>query len=216
MEELEEEVNRAIEVFVASIMRAVERAAIAALRAAWAGSSQAGDARAITMEAELGAGRARRRETAPPAARTLRRAPTPTDTAALVGRIVACVGDVGLRAPELAGQQIRRWHLGPGIGGAQVLGEATCHAQPDRPLAALHVRRERRPPESQIGRHPVRAFSPREVHESTERPLGSAQLEAECPTNREVLVQRSPEATHRPTPGHGGATERNASRSTLA
>lgn len=124
--------------------------------------------------------------------------------------------DVGLGTPELAWQQIRRRHHGPGIGGAQVLGEAAYHAQSDRSLAPLHVRRERRPPESQIGRHPVRAFSLREVHESTERPLGSAQFEAECPTNREVLVQRSLEATHRPTPGHGGATVRNAWRSTLA
>jgi DNA-binding transcriptional ArsR family regulator len=92
MEELEKELNRAIEAFLAAIMRAVERAAIAALRAAWAGSSQAGDARASTMEAELTAGRARRRETAASVARTPRPAPTPTDTAALVGRIVACVG----------------------------------------------------------------------------------------------------------------------------
>lgn len=92
MEELEEDVNRAIEAFLAAIMRAVERAAIAALRAALPGPSRVGDAHESAMEAARGEGHARRRETAPPAAPVPRRTSTPTDAAALGGRIVACVG----------------------------------------------------------------------------------------------------------------------------
>src|SRR5262245_44768858 len=92
MEELEQEVNQAIAAFLATIMRAVERAAIAAIRAALAGSPRRDDARVTAMEAAPRAGRARRHETAPPAVSAPRHAPTPTDAAALAGRIVACVG----------------------------------------------------------------------------------------------------------------------------
>lgn len=144
MEELEEEVNRAIEVFVASIMRAVERAAIAALRAAWAGSSQVGDARAITMEAELRAGRARRRETAPPAARTPRRAPTPTDTAALVGRIVACVG---------AHPGATVMHLAPYVGIHETTLRRHLHRLADDDLIRIDER-----PSTRFGGQPTRAY----------------------------------------------------------
>jgi hypothetical protein len=91
MMELEEEVNRVIAEFRSAIMRIVERAAIAALRGALAGSSPEVDARATVVEPAPGGGHARRRDTAP-AARAPRRAPTPTDTAELVGRIVTCVG----------------------------------------------------------------------------------------------------------------------------
>src|SRR5690349_6429485 len=73
-DDLERELNRAIEAFLTSIVRAALRAAIVALRAALAGSSVDG-ARAIGMQ------------TAPQA----RRVPTPTDAATLASRIVACV-----------------------------------------------------------------------------------------------------------------------------
>lgn len=89
MEDLEEDVNRAIEAFLATILRAVERAAIAAVRAALPGPSRVGDAHESATGAARGAGHAHRRETAPPAEPA---AHTPTDAAAQVGRIVACVG----------------------------------------------------------------------------------------------------------------------------
>lgn len=89
MMELEEEVNRVIAEFRSAIMHIVERAAIAALQAAFADSSHADDARATApAAAALGAGRDRH-ETAPPPPRA--RHPAPTDAAALVGRIVACL-----------------------------------------------------------------------------------------------------------------------------
>jgi hypothetical protein len=144
MVELEEDVNRAIEAFLAAIMRAVERAALAALRAALPGSSRLGDARENAMEAARGAGHLRRRETAPPAAPAPGRAPTPTDAATLVGRIVACVAaHPGATVMQLA----------PYVG----LHETTLRRHLHRMAHDALIRIEERP-SIRFGGQPTRAY----------------------------------------------------------
>lgn len=141
MEELEKEVNRAIKAFLAAIMSAVERAAIAALRAALAGSSRVGNARATGMKAASRAGHARRRETAPPAAPVQRGAP---DAAALVGRIVACVG---------ARQGSTVVQLAPYVGVHDTTLRRHLHRLADDGLIRIDER-----PSVRFGGQPIRAY----------------------------------------------------------
>ena len=123
------------------------------------------------------------------------------------------VGDPAARAPH---QQIGGRHLVGGIDRVQVRCETADDGQPLAVPVGACGRRQRRPRQGQLGRDRVRTSLVEPGEELGQQLAGALELVAQRATDCQVLIELALEPAHDRAPGHGRASVRSASRSTLA
>ena len=103
-----------------------------------------------------------------------------------------------------------------GVDRAQMRREAPHDRQPMAVPVRARLRRQRRPLERQPGSDNGLAALVEPGEELGQQLAGTLKLVTERPPNGEVLAQALLEHAHDRAPGHGRASSRSASRSTLA
>jgi hypothetical protein len=121
-------------------------------------------------------------------------------------------------APPLAVRhQPQRRHLGGGVDTGQIAGEATDGGHPPRPDARPSARlRLLGPRQRRLDRHGSGPAGIEIGDEARQQPPGLGQFVSQRTTQPQVVDESLLQRAHRAAPGHGWATCRSASRSTLA
>ena len=125
--------------------------------------------------------------------------------------------DVGRGASTVAWQQVSRRDLGGRVERGKPGREAADDRQPFGPPVPFVAGGQRRPRDRMFHGHRRRAGLVEIVDELREQPAGTLELVAHRPAGREVVAHGCSHRVHAaPLPGHGRASSRRESRSTLA
>jgi hypothetical protein len=123
----------------------------------------------------------------------------------------------GGRQALAVGQEPQRRYLRPGVDAGHMARESAGHGHPPGlHLAARPGLRMPRPCQSGLHGDDLSADVIEVGHEAGKQPGRLGQLVPEHPADTQVLLRPPGQGAHRPAPGHGRATVRNAARSTLA
>ena len=115
-----------------------------------------------------------------------------------------------------AAEQVSCGHLGAGIEGCQVSGEAARNRQPGSVPVRAGTRRDCRPGQREPGGDRARPGFFQVGDELGEQPGVTVKLEPERPADADVVLRRLAQPAHAALPGQRRATRRSAAGLTLA